>query len=370
MAETFSKEYIADCLRLKDRAAIEQLFTDAYKVKLAHVGNAVYFRGIIELSNRCRKDCLYCGIRRSNAKPRRYSMSREEILTAAKWALSRGFGSIVLQSGERNDEGFVSFIEGVIRDIREMSGGRLGMTLSLGEQNEETYARWFRAGGHRYLLRIETSSRDLYCKIHPADHSYAERVNCLRVLKKLGYQLGTGVMIGLPFQTYDDLAADVEFFREIDVDMIGMGPFIAHADTPLGAATVATSDLTGRSATVAPSDLTIPVAAERLDLALKMIAVTRLYLRDINIAATTALQALSPIGRELGLKAGANIIMPILTETKYRGDYKLYDNKPCLDDSAEVCQACLERRIKSVGHVIGYGQWGDSPHALRQRSSR
>ena len=328
------------------------LLATADELRRKVIGHRVHFRGIIELSNLCIKNCYYCGIRRDHSDVERFSLSKDEILDCTEWAAIHRYGSVVLQSGERSDERFVSFIEDLIFNIKRQSGGALGITLSLGEQTAETYARWFEAGAHRYLLRIETSSRQLYESLHPADHEYDARVKCLHELRRIGYQVGTGVMIGLPGQTLDDLADDVLFFCELDVDMIGMGPYVVHEATPL--ANEVDNSENGR--------------AERLDLALRMIAVVRLAMPDINIAATTALQALHPLGREKGLRAGANIIMPIITPTEYRKHYQLYDGKPCIEDSAGQCQECLEGRIRSTGDVIAYAEWGDSPRAANRPS--
>ena len=337
-------------LDLQDRKAMERLFNRAYEVKLQYVGKKVYFRGIIEFSNMCSKDCFYCGIRKSNRNVVRYRMSEEEILEGARFAYENNYGSIVLQSGERKDARFTAFVEKTVKAIKGLSGGNLGITLSLGEQSEETYKRWFQAGAHRYLLRIETSDEALYGRLHPKDHSFRKRLDCLNLLKTLGYQVGTGVMIGLPGQTVENLADDILFFEKMDVAMIGMGPYLVHKDTPLS------SEVSDFEA----------IKERQLDLALKMIAATRLYLKDVNIASTTALQALAPTGREMGLRAGANIIMPNITITKYRSSYQLYDNKPCLDENANFCRACLEQRIESIGEAIGYNEWGDSPHFKRK----
>jgi biotin synthase len=310
------------------------------------VGNKVYFRGLIELSNICGKDCYYCGIRKSNPKVARYRMPDDEIVEAAIWAYHEGYGSIVLQAGEIQGDKFTDDIEQIIRKIKSETKGELGITLSLGEQNDSTYMRWYDAGAHRYLLRIETSDSDLYSTLHPSDHDYEKRKTCLYALKRIGYYVGTGVMIGLPGQTVENCADDILFFRDLDVDMIGMGPYIPHNDTPLGA----------------PSDISGFDGSEQLEKALMMIAVTRIVLKDVNIASTTALQALNDLGREMGLKAGANIIMPNITDTRYRRGYQLYENKPCLDENASMCRGCLESRIQSIGETIGYHEWGDSPH--------
>jgi len=325
---------------------IAELYKYGCEARIKHVGKKVYLRGIVELSNICAKNCLYCGIRRDNAALPRYEMSVEEIIQAALWAHESGYGSIVLQSGERTDEKFISLIESALSAISKQTEGKLAVTLSLGEQTRATYKRWLAAGARRYLLRIETSDPQLYGKLHPSDHSFDFRLECLHTLKELGYQLGTGVMIGLPYQTIEQLADDILFFKKMDVDMIGMGPYIAYDGAPLAE---------------------LGYDKERnLELALKMIAIARLELLDVNIAATTALQALHPEGRELGIKAGANVVMPNMTDVKYRQLYKLYDGKPCLDENAEQCRGCLERRIISAGGEIAPGDPGDPLHFRRR----
>ena len=338
-------------LETDDASALAGLFARAYAVKLRHVGRKVYYRGIIEYSNICGKDCLYCGIRQGNQKVRRYTVADEDVLAAAVWAWKQDYGSIVLQAGERQDAAFAAGIEVLLARIREATGGGLGVTLSLGEQSRETFRRWREAGAKRYLLRIETSNPALYRSLHPEDHRHDVRLRCLQDLRELDYQVGTGVMIGLPGQTAADLVADLRFFKDNDIDMIGMGPYIPHADTPLAGAMPAFD------------------AKRQLQLGLTMIALARLTLKDVNIAATTALQALDPRGRELGIEAGANIIMPNLTDTKYRDAYQLYDGKPCLDENAGMCRFCLEGRIASVGECVGYGEQGDSPHYLKRKNA-
>ena len=344
-------EDLAVLLAADSSAAHAAVCSAAYAVKFREVGPVVYFRGLFELSNLCTKDCFYCGIRRSNTNLERYTVPIDEILSGARWAFEQRYGSIVLQSGERSDPAFVDFITEVVTKIRAVSRDQLAITLSLGEQSEETYRRWHEAGAERYLLRIETSNPELYRSLHPADHSWERRRDCLRLLHGLGYQLGSGVMIGLPGQTLEQLAQDILFFEQEKVVMIGMGPFIPHADTPLHNS-IANFTVKKR---------------KQLELSLRMIAVTRLYLPDVNIAATTALQALSPDGRERGLLAGANVIMPNLTDSKYRTSYQLYDGKPCLDESASHCRGCLEARVATLGERIGYGQRGDSRRFLKRK---
>lgn len=350
--EAFSREEIIYLLSLSSKEDKEKLANKAIAVKREFLGNVVYFRGLIEFSNICDKDCLYCGIRSENNDLQRYMVSDEEVLEAAKFAYDNKYGSIVLQSGELETDNFVNKIDYLIKEIKKLSNGELGITLSCGEQTEAVYQRWFESGAHRYLLRIETSNKELYNIIHPIDpkHDYDRRVACLKTLRKVGYQVGTGVMIGLPFQSVGDLADDLLFMKELDVDMVGMGPYIEHENTPL----------------YQFRDKLMP-REERLNLALRMIAVLRIMMKDINIAAATALQAIDKIGREKGIKVGANIIMPNLTPTKYREDYLLYEDKPCLDEDAAECRNCLEARIHMAGDVIGYGKWGDSKHFEKRK---
>jgi len=341
-------------LQLESKDDQRLLFEKAYEIKQRYVGKKAYFRGIIEFSNICRKDCYYCGIRKSKDTVQRFMMKEEEILRSAEWAWKNHYGSVVLQSGERDDAHFIDFVESAVRKIKELSNGELGITLSLGEQTLETYKRWFDAGAHRYLLRIETSNRELYKKLHPPDHDFERRKQCLYLLREAGFQVGTGVMIGLPFQTIDDLVLDLFFFKELDVDMIGMGPYIVSEHTPLAEHVPDYAAIKDR----------------QFELSLRMISAARLLLKDVNIASTTALQALKPLGREMGLKAGANIIMPNTTEVEYKSNYQLYENKPCLDENAEECLGCLEARIYGIDEEIGFDEWGDSPHFRRaQRES-
>jgi biotin synthase len=344
--KNFSRENIATLLRAEGPDGL-LLLKRAGEQKLKTVGNKVYLRGLIELSNICEKDCFYCGIRKSNKKINRYNLSDEEVLKAARFAFQEKFGSIVIQSGEVTNEKFVARIEKLIILIKELSEDKLGITLSFGEQSESVYRRWFAAGAHRYLLRIESSNPVLYAKLHPADghHTYQQRIGALNLLKKIGYQTGTGVMIGTPGQTIEDLADDLLFFRNFDIDMVGMGPFIEHKDTPFKIPVADSLPLSGR-----------------FNLSLKMVAILRLMMPDINIAATTALQAIDPLGREKAIKAGANIIMPNITPGSYRNNYLLYNNTPCTDEEPEQCAGCLDARLALADCEIGYGEWGDSIH--------
>ena len=349
--EEFSKKNIIRLLKSKgeDRTL---LFKKSAEVKEKFIGNKVWFRGLIEFSNVCGKDCLYCGIRKGNKNLERYSLSDDEILAAARFAYDNRYGSIALQSGELESQFVTNRIESLLHKIKELSNGELGVTLSVGEQEPEVYKKWYDAGAHRYLLRVESTNQTLYNTIHPNDskHNFNRRLECLKSLQDIGYQTGTGVMIGLPFQTIDDLAGDLLFMKEFNIDMCGMGPYIEHADTPL----------------IEHAENLLPLK-ERFDLTLKMIAIIRIMMRDINIVAATALQAIDPIGREKAVKIGANILMPNITPGKYRDSYKLYDNKPCTDDSAEDCQSCLEARVGLADAEVIYGEWGDSKHYDKRR---
>jgi biotin synthase len=346
----FTEENIAKLLSIRDAGELNYFFKKAYKIKAKYVGNSVYLRGLIELSNICGKNCYYCGIRRDNNKVNRYLMSENEILEAATQAWQWGYGSVVLQAGESVSRKYIDFIAGVIRSIKKFSNDELGITLSLGEQTKDTYRLWFNAGAHRYLLRIETSDRKLYRSLHPDDHSFEHRLECLEHLKDIGYQLGTGVMIGLPEQSVEHLARDILFFKEINADMIGMGPYIPHPDTPM-AGSIENFEA---------------IKKEQMNLSLRMISAARIVLKDVNIASTTALQAIDDFGRELGLKASANIIMPNITDSRYKKEYILYESKPCTNENATLCRDCLETRIKSIGETIGYNKRGDAPHYKRR----
>jgi biotin synthase len=352
--EVFTKENIIYLLQSEGEERT-LLFRKSAEVKEKYIGKKVWFRGLIEFSNICSKDCLYCGIRKGNTNLTRYNLSDEEILAAARFAYTNRYGSIALQSGELESPFVAKRIENLLHKIKELSDGELGVTLSVGEQEPEVYRKWYDAGAHRYLLRVEATNQSLYKKIHPNDskHDFNHRLDCLKSLQDIGYQTGTGVMIGLPFQTLDDLASDLLFMKDFNIDMCGMGPYIEHADTPL----------------IEHSQGLMPLK-ERFDLTLKMIAIIRIMMRDINIVAATALQAIDAIGREKAVKIGANILMPNITPGKYRDSYKLYDNKPCTDDSAEDCQSCLEARVSLADADVIYGEWGDSRHYSERRSNK
>ncbi len=329
-----------------------KLDAKAAEVKEQYVGRKVYFRGLIEMSNICSKNCYYCGIRAANFNAHRYNLSDDEVLDAARFAWENKYASLAIQTGEVANKEFTDRVANLLRKIHHATNGELGITLSMGEQSEETYRKWFDSGAMRYLLRVESSNRELYAKLHPNNkaHDFNKRVECLHALRRVGYQVGTGVMIGLPFQTIENLADDLLWIKEMDIDMVGMGPYVEHPDTPL----------------YKYKDVLLPLE-ERFNFALKMIAILRVLMKDINIAAPTALQAIDKLGREKGIKVGAMVVMPNITPGLYRNDYKLYDNKPCVDDAADDCKNCLEARIQLTGDTIGYGEHGNSKHYSNRR---
>lgn len=323
------------------------LFAKAKEVKQEYIGNKVHLRGLIELTNRCSKNCYYCGIGASNKNLERFMVSLPEVEKAIQFTYDNNYGSIVIQTGEIQSESFTTAIENILHSVNRIGKGTLGVTLSCGEQSKETYQRWKDAGAHRYLLRIESSDKKLYYKLHPNDlkHDYQARLVALKSLQECGYQTGTGVMIGLPFQTIENLADDLLFMQHFNVDMVGMGPYIEHVDTEL----------------YKYKDL-VPSHEKRVDLTLKMIAILRIMMKDINIAATTAMQTLVDGGREMALKAGANIMMPNTTPGLYREQYALYNDKPGLDEEAEDSKQSIEKLISRAGCITAYGEKGNSRH--------
>lgn len=345
---------IVGWLREADPVTLERLWARADAVRAAHVGDQVHLRGLIEISNHCIRHCLYCGIRAcavgqassvTDALPR-YRLSAGEILSCARTAKALGYGTVVMQSGE--DPGLTRELIGdVIRAIKAETG--LAITLSLGERTDEELRAWKAAGADRFLLRFETSDPELYRRIHPSlPGTLSDRVAQLRRMREMGYEIGSGVMVGIPGQTWDTLAGDIELFRDLDIDMIGIGPFLPSPRTPLG------GDMAARLR--AGDDQQVP----NTELAtLKVVALTRLACPEANLPSTTALATLDPAtGRELGLVRGANIVMPNVTPPEYRVLYEIYPGKACVHETAEACQGCLERRIRAVGRVVGKGPGG------------
>ena len=352
---------IISYLRETDPGRLELLWREADGVRRENVGDEVHLRGLVEFSNHCSRLCGYCGLRADNHSVARYRMSQDEILAAAVEADRLGYGTVVLQSGE--DAGLdVDWMSKVISRIK--GAAPLAVTLSLGERDDRELAAWRQAGADRYLLRFETSARRLFDEIHPPrpgePHSdkHSDRIAILRTLARLDYEVGSGALIGIPGQTFDDLARDIELFAELDLDMIGVGPYIAHPDTPLGriARNGATRD--GADDQVPNSEL----------MTYKVIALARLMCPAANIPSTTALATLNMTdGRELGLARGANVIMPNVTPSEYRPLYDIYPNKACAAETAQAYNGCIRKRIESIGRTFGQGR-GDSPNYRRRRN--
>lgn len=303
------------------------LFKKADRVREAVCGDEIHRRGLIEFSNVCSQNCSYCGLRKENKKLERYRMGTHEILKCAKEAEKMGYGSVVLQSGE--DAFNTDVLCSVVRAIKEET--KLAITLSVGEKSYKEYQRLKEAGADRYLLRFETSNPTLYALLRPGKHLHF-RLACLQFLKDLHYQVGSGCMIGLPGQTTADLADDLLLLKKLDLDMIGVGPFIPHPETPLQ------HDASGT-----------------LELVLKFIALVRLITKNTHIPATTALGSIHPLGRQMALLRGANILMPNVTPEKYRRFYEIYPNKICITEKPADCSGCIGGMIHSLGRKIGHG---------------
>lgn len=303
------------------------LFAAADAVRRERYGTDVFLRGLIEFTNVCQNDCYYCGIRKSNPHADRYRLTQEQILQCCTNGYEMGFRTFVLQGGEdpRNTDAWVCSVVDKIKTAYP----NCAVTLSIGEQSRASYQAYFDAGADRYLLRHETASDAHYRKLHPEEMSLEHRKRCLFDLKDIGYQVGAGFMVGSPWQTPKELVADLRFLQQLQPDMIGIGPFIPHHETPFA-----------------------DKPAGTLELTLRMLSILRLLFPYVLLPATTALGTISPIGRELGLKAGANVMMPNLTPTDARKQYDLYDNKICMDEEAAKCRLCQEGRVRSVGYQI------------------
>ena len=318
----YSKEEIIKIL--SDDRQNDELFSLANSVRQEYVGDEVHLRGLIEFSNICKCQCKYCGLRSPNKSIERYRINPEDIVLYAKKASDMGYKTVVLQSGE--DEYYSQDIMcEIIRKIKEFD---VAVTLSIGERSYDDYKAFKDAGADRYLIRIETTDRKLYTQMHP-NMDFDNRLRCLKDLKTLGYEVGTGCLVGLPNQTIESLANDILFFKEINADMVGIGPFIAHPQTPLK-----------------------DVPNGNFTLALKVMALTRILLKDINIPATTAMETLNPNGRVIALQSGANVVMPNVTTTEYRAKYEIYPNKICINENPEQCRGCIGAKIKSIGRTI------------------
>ncbi|MBN1347633.1 MAG: [FeFe] hydrogenase H-cluster radical SAM maturase HydE [Phycisphaerae bacterium] len=348
-----NRQDILTWLRERDERQLEQLYRQADVVRADHVGDDVHLRGLIEISSHCLRSCAYCGLRRPNQHAQRYRMSRSEILESVELAVGLGYGTVVLQSGQ-DHELTGDFVVDLIRQLK--SASPLAVTLSLGERSLEELAAWRAAGADRYLLRFETSNRALYERIHPPlGNTRSDRIALLGHLRKLGYEIGGGVMVGIPGQTYEDLATDIETFRELDLDMIGIGPYLPHPMTPLAKEHDETQSTGGQQVPNSES------------MTYKVLALTRITCPLANIPSTTAVATLNRTdGLELGLMRGANVVMPNVTPMAYRRLYEIYPDKACLHEPSERFDQRLRERIRGIGRTVGIGR-GDSPRMLAAR---
>lgn len=318
---------LRELLVTTDNELIVYLTSQAREVALANFGHEVKARGLIEISNYCKNNCYYCGIRAGNASVERYRLSAEEIWECCEQGDLLGFKTFVLQGGE-DVRHTTEWVEKVVSEMRRRWPDK-AITLSLGERSDEDYQRWFDAGADRYLLRHETANSEHYSKLHPKEMLYANRVRCLETLKRIGYETGTGMMVGSPYQTIDDLVGDLRFMERLQPQMIGIGPFVSHKDTPF-------ADCVNGS----------------VDVTLRLISILRLMHPTANLPATTSLGTLSDNGRELGILAGANVVMPNLSPVSQRKKYSLYDNKICMDLEAAESRRAIEEQLKGMGYYL------------------
>lgn len=331
-----TKDYIISILSVNDPEELELLYKKADRIRRERKGNDVHIRGIIEFSNYCARWCHYCGLSMNNKAIERYRMSPEEILESARRANTLKYKTVVLQSGEDNHYTKDMLVE-IIRAIKRELG--LIITLSIGERADEEYRAFREAGADRYLIKHETSNPALYQKLHP-DMSFENRLHSLRYLKSLGFEVGSGIMVGLPGQSYEDLATDILLFKELQVDMVGLGPYINHPEMPLS------EDWDKLGYLTFGKDFDIET------LVYKVLALTRIVNPDANIPATTSLATINnATGRESALNRGANVVMPNVTALEFRKMYEIYPSKVCIDEKPEQCSGCIRNRIKSIGRV-------------------
>lgn len=339
--QTLDRDHCLDSSQWEEilRCDNEQVVT--YAAKLAQkrakeqFGEKIYVRGLIEISNYCKNNCFYCGIRRDNHSVKRYRLKKEEILECAKQGYQLGFRTFVLQGGE--DAYFTdTFLLEVVSALHERYAD-CAITLSLGERNEKSYRLLYEAGANRYLLRHETADKCHYEKLHPSEMSWENRMRCLKTLKEIGYQVGCGFMVGSPGQTIETLAKDMRLISELQPEMVGIGPFVPHHATPLKGAEPGSVKQT-----------------------LYLLSLIRIMKPDVLLPATTALGTMDANGRERGILAGANVLMPNLSPSTYRKQYELYDNKICTGEEAAECKRCLEQRMKKIGYEIVTDR-GDAP---------
>lgn len=325
--QTIYREQLQTLLATKDEQAINYLRDTARKVADDIYGKQVFIRGLIEFTNYCKNDCIYCGIRRSNPNAQRYRLTEEEILSCCANGYELGFRTFVLQGGEDpyfSDERICDIVAKIKQDYPDCA-----VTLSIGEKDKASYQAFYDAGADRYLLRHETADEAHYQSLHPAEMSFQHRIQCLYDLKEIGYQVGCGFMVGSPGQTVDTLYEDLMFIKKLQPHMVGIGPFIPQKDTPFGQEPAGTMEQT-----------------------LRLLSIIRLIHPHVLLPSTTALGTIHPLGREKGIQAGANVVMPNLSPVAVREKYKLYDNKICTGDEAAECRHCMARRMESVGYQV------------------
>ncbi len=303
----------------------KELYKYSDRVRQENVGDGVHLRGLIEFSNICKCSCKYCGLRSPNNRADRYRLEPDDIIKYAQNGVELGYKTVVLQSGEDN----YYDTDKLCHIISEIKKNDIAITLSIGERTREEYQAFKDAGADRYLLRIETTDKELYKFLHP-HMDFNNRVRCLKDIKDIGYEVGTGCLVGLPNQTIDSLADDILFFKSLGADMVGIGPFIPHPETPLKG----------------------ELNPKNFDMALKVMAITRLILPDINIPATTAMETINPMGRIIALQSGANVVMPNILDSEYKVKYEIYPNKICLNEHSGKCRNCIEGKINSIGRYV------------------
>lgn len=324
-----SRDDILCLLNLDSESDVGSLICAGDAVRRANCGDAVQIRALVEFSNVCARHCNYCGLRAPNKNVARYRMTPEEIIELAGELSAKGLKTMVLQSGE--DPHYTGeMVASIIKGIK--SSTDMAITLCVGERPDEDYRLWKQAGADRYLLRHETASRELFKQLHP-DADFDHRMRCLHVLRELGFQVGAGCMVGCPGQTVEHLADDIEFYRDFQPDMAGIGPYIPHPDTPFAGSATGTLQMT-----------------------LKMVALTRIVTRNALLPATTAIGSIEELGREMALEAGADVVMPNYTPLKYRVHYEIYPNKRCITEDPSVCDSCMRMRILSVGRTVSTDQ--------------
>lgn len=325
--QTIQREQLQALLETTDEQAINYLRNTARKVADDIYGKQVFIRGLIEFTNYCKNDCIYCGIRRSNPNAQRYRLTEEEILSCCANGYELGFRTFVLQGGEDpyfTDERICNIVAKIKQDYPDCA-----VTLSIGEKDKASYQAFYDAGADRYLLRHETADEAHYQSLHPAEMSFQHRIQCLYDLKEIGYQVGCGFMVGSPGQTVGTLYEDLMFIKKLQPHMVGIGPFIPQKDTPFGQEPAGTMEQT-----------------------LRLLSIIRLIHPHVLLPSTTALGTIHPLGREKGIQAGANVVMPNLSPVAVREKYKLYDNKICTGDEAAECRHCMARRMESVGYQV------------------